>query len=288
MIEWGKDSCRERAFFCSGPDPGAANVILGAPMDFSASFRPGARFGPEALRRMSYNLEDYSLQLGKSLADLDFYDGGDLLLPPGNVPRSLDIIERAVEQLLARGQRPFILGGDHLVTLPCLRAFTRHYPGLTLVHLDAHADLREEWLGETLSHATVVGTAARTLPLGEIWQFGIRSATREEHQFALERTHLYPFDFFRPLQQVLAQLGGPLYITLDIDVLDPAYAPGTGTPEAGGIPPRELLAGLELLAQSEVVGFDLVELIPDDPGDISAALGAKILREALLLFGKQP
>ncbi|MDD4078941.1 MAG: agmatinase, partial [Eubacteriales bacterium] len=259
-MEWGKDSFRGQKFFCADDNPQAANVILGAPMDFTASFRPGSRFGPEAVRRMSYNLEDYSLQLEKSLEDLDFFDAGDLLLPIGNVPRSLDIIEKAVGQLLAAGQRPFVMGGDHLVTFPCLRAFSRHFPGLTLVHIDAHADLREEWLGETLSHATVVGAAARTLPLGEIWQFAIRSATREEHQYSRQRTRLFPFRFLQPLSQVIHELTGPIYITLDLDALDPAYAPGTGTPEAGGISPRELLAGLQLLGQCNVVGFDLVEL----------------------------
>ena len=287
-MEWGKDSFRGQKFFCAGDSPQAANVILGAPMDFTASFRPGSRFGPEAVRRMSYNLEDYSLQLEKSLEDLDFYDAGDLLLPIGNVPRSLDIIQEAVGQLLAAGQRPFVMGGDHLVSLPCLRVFSRYFPGLTLVHIDAHADLREEWLGETLSHATVVGAAARTLPLGEIWQFAIRSATREEHQFSRQRTRLFPFRFLQPLSQVIHELTGPIYITLDLDALDPAYAPGTGTPEAGGISPRELLAGLQLLGQCNVVGFDLVELAPHDHTDISAALGAKIMREALLLFGRQP
>jgi len=286
-MEWGKDSFRGQYFFCAGDNPQAANVLLGAPMDFTASFRQGSRFGPDAVRRMSYNLEDYSLQLEQSLEDLDFYDAGDLILPVGNVARSLGIIEEAVSQLLAAGQRPFIIGGDHLVTLPCLQAFSRHYPGLALVHIDAHADLREEWLGESLSHATVVGTAARTLPLGEIWQFAIRSATREEHQFARQRTRQFPFDFFKPLSQVIDKLTGPIYVTLDLDAVDPAYAPGTGTPEAGGISPRELLAGLQLLGQCNVVGFDLVELTPDYL-DISAALGAKIMREALLLFGKQP
>lgn len=287
-MDWGKDCFRGLTYFCSGGNPLAPNVILGAPMDFSASFRPGSRFGPEALRRLSYNLEDYSLQLGKSLADIEFYDVGDLVLPPGNITASLELIEKAVGQLLAAGQRPFLLGGDHLVTLPSLRALAGFYPELTLVHIDAHADLRETWLGESLSHATVIGAALRTLPLGGVWQFGIRSATREEHQFALEHTHFFPFEFLRPLSQVLEKIRGPIYITLDLDVVDPAYAPGTGTPEAGGISPQELLAGLQLLGKRQVVGFDIVELAPTDPGEISAALGAKILREALLLFGKQP
>lgn len=277
------------AYFCAGDNPGGANVILGAPMDYTASFRPGSRFGPEAVRRLSYNLEDYSLRLGKSLLDLDFYDAGDLVLPFGNVPLALRIIEEAVGQLLDKGQRPFIIGGDHLITLPCLQAFARRFPALTVVHIDAHADLREEWQGEALSHATVMGRAIRSLSLGEIWQFGIRSATREEHRFAEQHTRFFPFEFFEPLAQHLGELKGPIYITLDLDVLDPAYMPGTGTPEGDGLSPRELLAGLELMADCQVVGLDLVELAPPfDTAEISACLAAKILREALLLFAKQP
>jgi len=288
-MEWGRDSVRGQPFMGASADPGADNVLLGAPMDFSASFRPGSRFGPEAVRQVSYNLEEYSLKLEKSLDSVDFFDAGDLLLPFGNVSRSLDLIEKAVTQILHHGQRPFIIGGDHLTTLPCLKAFSRQYSGLNLVHIDAHADLRDRYIGEELSHATVVGTAIRTLPLNEIWQFGIRSATQEEHRFARQNTNFFPFELLRPLQKELAHLTGPLYITLDIDVVDPAFAPGTGTPESGGISPTELFTSLELLGQCNVVGFDLVEVAPAyDNSSITAALAAKIIREALLLFGKQP
>jgi agmatinase len=258
-------------------------------MDFSASFRPGSRFGPEAVRQASYNLEEYSLQLQKSLEEMEFYDAGDLLLPFGNVSRSLDIIEKAVDHLLTAKQRPFVMGGDHLVTLACLRSFSRHFPELKVVHIDAHADLRDEYIGEHLSHATVIGNALRSLPLGGAWQFAIRSATREEHLFAQENTRFFPFEFLAPLKSVFHELTGPVYVTLDIDAVDPAYAPGTGTPESGGITPRELLAGLELLGQCDVVGFDLVEISPAyDNSSITSALAAKVVREALLLFGKQP
>lgn len=288
-MQWGKDSVRGQPFINASQNSKAANVLLGAPMDFSASFRPGSRFGPEAIRQVSYNLEEYSLQLQKSLEDMEFYDAGDLLLPFGNVARSLDLIEQAVDQVLEAGQRPFVIGGDHLVTLPCLRAFSRHYPGLKLVHIDAHADLRDQFIGEHLSHATVIGTAVRTLALAGVWQFAIRSATREEHAFARENTRFYPFHLLDPLKQVLSELDGPVYITLDIDAVDPAYAPGTGTPESGGISPCELLAGLELLGQCDVVGFDLVEVAPAyDTSSITAALAAKVFREALILYGKQP
>lgn len=288
-MDWGRDSVRGLPFIAARDDSLAANVLLGAPMDFSASFRPGSRFGPEALRHSSHNLEEYSLQLEKSLADVEFYDAGDLLLPFGNISRSLEIIEDAVNQLLNGGQRPFVMGGDHLVTLACLRSFTRHYPGLKLVHIDAHADLRDEYLGEDLSHATVVGNAVHSLDLGGVWQFAIRSATQEEHEFARCRTNFFPFQLVQPLTQVMDDLTGPVYITLDIDAVDPAYAPGTGTPEAGGITPQELLQGLHLLGQCQVVGFDLVEVAPAyDLSGITAALAAKIVREALILFGKQP
>ena len=288
-MEWGKDSVRGQPFINAGDSPDAANIFLGAPMDFSASFRPGSRFGPEAVRQVSYNLEEYSLQLQKSLEDIEFYDAGDLLLPFGNVARSLEIIEGVVDKILQAGQRPFVMGGDHLVTLPCLRAFSRHYPALKVVHIDAHADLRDEYVGEELSHATVIGNAIRSLPLGGVWQFAIRSATREEHSFSRHNTNFYPFEFLEPLRSVIHELTGPVYITLDIDAVDPAYAPGTGTPEAGGISPKELLAGLELLGQCDVVGFDLVEVSPAyDNSSITAALAAKVLREAMILYGKQP
>lgn len=288
-MEWGKDSFRGQPFNGAVDDAQAANVLLGAPMDFSACFRPGSRFGPEAIRQLSYNLEDYSLQLEKSLEDVEYYDAGDLFLPFGNITRSLAIIEAAVEQLLSRGQRPFVMGGDHLITLACLRAFARHYPGLKLVHIDAHADLRDEYIGEHLSHATVVGHAVRSLNLGGVWQFAIRSATRAEHEFARKHTNFFPFHLVEPLNRVLSNLTGPVYISLDIDAVDPSYAPGTGTPESGGISPQELLQGLQLLGQCQVVGFDLVEMAPAyDVSSITAALAAKVVREALILFGKQP
>lgn len=288
-MEWGKDSLRGQPFLNASSQSSAANILLGAPMDFSASFRPGSRFGPEAIRQVSYNLEEYSLQLQQSLEEMEFYDAGDLILPFGNVSRSLELIEQAVDQSLRAGQRPFIIGGDHLVSLPCLRAFSRHYQNLKVVHIDAHADLRDQFVGEHLSHATVIGNAIRSLPLSGVWQFAIRSATREEHEFAKKHTRFFPFHLLGPLSEVMAELSGPVYVTLDIDAVDPAYAPGTGTPESGGISPAELLAGLELLGQCDVVGFDLVEIAPAyDVSSITAALGAKIIREALILFGKQP
>lgn len=276
-------------FFLAAEDSGAPNILIGAPFDCTASFRPGSRFGPEAIRQASYNLEDYSLELERSLADVQFYDQGDLEVPLGNTQRSLDLIEQAVAEIFLRRQRPFVLGGEHLITLPCLRATAANHPGLTVVHIDAHADLRQQYLGERHSHATVIGQAIQCLDLGAVYQFGIRSATREEHMFAARHTRFFPFELARPLKQVVADIAGPVYVTLDIDVVDPGFAPGTGTPESGGISPRELFAGLHLLSRCNVVGFDLVEVAPGyDPAGITAALAAKVTREALILFGKQP
>jgi len=288
-MKWGKDSIRGLSFLGACADAGAPNVLLGAPMDYSASFRPGSRFGPEAIRHASCNLEEYSLRLEKSLEEVRFFDAGDLLLPFGNVTGSLALIEKAVEQILAGDQRPFVLGGDHLVSLPCLRACARRFPGLKLVHIDAHADLRDQYMGEHLSHATVVRQALDTLNLGGVWQFAVRSATREEHDYARKHTKFYPFELVRPLRQAAADLTGPVYVTVDIDAVDPAFAPGTGTPESGGITPAELLEGLAILGECQIVGFDLVEVAPAyDGAGITAALAAKIVREALIIFGRQP
>jgi len=285
---WTKEFWRGLPFIASSNDPASPNVLLGAPMDFSASFRPGSRFGPESIRQVSYNLEEYSLFVGKSLEDLSFYDAGDLQLPFGNVSRSLHLIEEAIRGCLERGQRTFTIGGDHLISWPCLKAYSQHFPQLTVVHIDAHADLRDDYMGEERSHATVIGNALRELPLKDVYQFAIRSATQREHDTA-KRTRFFPFTFVEPLRTVLGEISGPVYITLDIDAVDPAYAPGVGTPESGGITPHDLFEGLKLLSAKNVVGFDLVEVAPAyDNAGITSALAAKLVRESLLMFGRQP
>jgi agmatinase len=270
------------------PDYGQSNlVIIGAPMDYTSSFRPGSRSGPTAIRLASPGLEEYSLICGKDLRDVAFHDAGDLVLPLGNARGSLEKIKKALEIIFRDNKFPLLLGGEHLVSLGALRAAAEKYPGLAVIHLDAHADLREEYLGESLSHASVMRHAYEELGV-EIYQFGIRSATAEEALFANQHTHFYPFHVLDPLQKVMDKLSGrPVYISLDIDVVDPAYAPGTGTPEPGGICSRELLAALPLLTRLDIVGFDLVEVSPVyDFAGITAMLAAKIVREAVLLFSR--
>lgn len=260
-------------------------VIFGAPMDNTVSFRPGARGGPAAIRSASPVLEEYSLYSQRNLLEAAFFDAGDLSLPFGNVERSLKQIEKATAIICDDGKIPLLLGGEHLVTLGALRALAPRHPNLAVIQLDAHADLRADYLGEALSHASVMYHAKTELEL-EIFQFGIRSATAEEVDFAKQNTHFHPFHVLAPLRECLSLLGGrPVYITLDIDVCDPAFAPGTGTPEPGGITSSELLAVIPLLSGLNMVGADLVEVSPaHDPAGITAVLAAKAVREIILTF----
>lgn len=275
-------------FMAAGADYKTSSlVILGTPMDFTVSFRPGSRGGPQAIRLASPGLEEHSLYTGKDLRDVSFHDAGDLLLPYGNVSRSLEIIERAVSRILADGKFPLLLGGEHLISLGALRAAAGRFAGLAVIHLDAHADLRTDYLGEMESHASVMYRAHQELGV-ELFQFGIRSATAEELAFARQHTHFYPFHVLAPLKEQLDGLRGrPVYVSVDIDVVDPAYAPGTGTPEPGGVSSAELLAVLPLLSDLNVVGFDLVEVSPVyDTAGITAMLGAKVVREVVLAFAR--
>ena len=260
-------------------------VLLGAPMDFTVSFRPGSRSGPQAIRNASPGLEEFSMYSNKDLQDASFYDAGDLVLPMGNTKKSLAIIEDAIDNIFADGKFPLLLGGEHLVSLSALRAAAKVHPKLSVLHFDAHADLRTDYMGEAHSHASVMYHAYQELGV-DLYQFGIRSATVDEVAFAKQHTHFYPFHVLEPLRSVIPQLAGkPVYISLDIDVVDPAFAPGTGTPEPGGINSAEMLTVIGLLTGLNVVGMDLVEVSPAyDPAGITAMLAAKIVREVILAF----
>lgn len=275
------------SFLGAGRDYGAARgVLFGAPMDFTVSFRPGARLAPPRVREVSQVLEEYSLVLGEDLADHPFFDAGDITLPLGNVAASLAAIGRVAAGIAADGKVPLMIGGEHLVTWPVVDALRSIHPDLAVVQFDAHADLRPDYAGERLSHATVMRLVCEAVGEGRLYQFGVRSATAEEADYARQRTRLHPGRVLEPLRAVLPELAGrPLYVTADIDVVDPAFAPGTGTPEAGGISSRELLEAIWALRGQRVVGFDLVEICPPaDPAEATAILGAKALREAILCF----
>ena len=270
---------------CAELDKGR-KVLFGIPMDSTTSFRPGTRLAPYRIREVSEGIEEYSIYQDKGLAELDFCDAGDLISPFGNVGESLRRAEMVARYLLQEGKQLFVMGGEHLVSLPIIKAYHSFFPELTVIQLDAHADLREDYLGEKMSHATVMRQAVEMLGDKRVFQLGIRSGTREELEFAAQKTHLYLDQFFSAINDVKQKIKDrPVYLTLDIDILDPAFAPGTGTPEAGGITSRELLAGLLQFSELNIVGFDLVEISPPyDHGDITAILGAKIIREALLAY----
>lgn len=268
----------------------AKAVIYGMPMDYTVSFRPGSRFGPGRIREVSVGLEEYSPYLDRSLEDMRYFDAGDLMLPFGNAARSLDMIGDYVKGLLADGKFPLGLGGEHLVSWPIIREVYAKHPDLALIHFDAHTDLREQYEGEPLSHSTPIRKAAELMGGANVYQFGIRSGTREEFAYAREHLHFHPFDVLEPLVQELPSLAGrPVYVTIDIDVLDPSAAPGTGTAEAGGITSKELLAAVHAIARSgaRVVGADVVEVAPVyDPTEQTQIVAAKLVREMLLGFVK--
>lgn len=275
-------------FLGSTPDyRQAAVVLLGVPLDATTSYRPGTRFAPAKIRQISEVLEEYSPVLDRELTECPFYDAGDMLLPPGNLGECLDRTEAVIDGVLADGKFPLIIGGEHLVTLPAVKALLRHYPDLAVVQLDAHADLRDEYLGQKLSHATVIRRVVEMTGGQNVFQLGIRSGTREEFLFARNNTHLLTGEMLPSLERLVEGLKGrPVYLTVDIDVLDPAFAPGTGTPEPGGCTPSELFAALYRLAGLGVVGMDLVEVCPPhDPAATTSLLAAKVVREAILSFG---
>lgn len=281
----------QRAFFlgCGSHQREGSKLILGVPLDLTTSARPGTRLAPYRIREVSDIIDEYSIYRGISLDDCDYSDAGDIIFPLGNVAASLGRIEAVATAFLSREKRLFSIGGEHLVSLPLIKAYSHFYPDLTVVHLDAHADLRSDYLGEQFSHASVMRRVVEVLGSGRLYQLGIRTAAQEELAYASEYTCLYIDRVIEKVPEVIEKIGSrPVYLSLDIDVLDPAFAPGTGTPEGAGISSRELLQVMHQLANLNVVGFDLVEVAPPyDAGDSTSILAAKLLREALLSFGDQ-
>jgi len=264
-------------------------ILVGVPMDFTCSFRPGTRFGPQKIREISIGIEEYSIYMDKDLADKKYYDAGDLDLPFGNVDRCLEIIGDACRQILKDNKFPLFIGGEHLISLPLIReAYNKYGDEMLLLHFDAHADLRENYIGECNSHASVIRRVTEFINGQNIYQFGIRSGTKEEFEFAKENTNLFLFDVLEPLKSVIGQFGSrPVYVTLDIDVVDPAFANGTGTPEPGGCTSREILQAVTEMSSLNIIGFDLVEVSPIfDQSDRTALLAAKIIRDIILSVNK--
>ena len=270
---------------CGGDYEESRIVIFGAPFDSTTSFRPGTRFGSQAIRNESYGLETYSPYQKKDLTDFKIFDSGDLERPIGDTARVLYQIEDRAGEILRDGKLPFMIGGEHLVTLGSVRAAAKKYPDLCIVHFDAHADLRQDYLGVELSHACVLRRCWELVGDDRIFQFGIRSGDREEFLWA-EKGHvnMHPFDLKGISRAVDRISGKPVYFTLDLDVLDPSVFPGTGTPEAGGVTFLELLQAVLLVCgKCRVIACDVNELCPPfDQSGVSTATAGKIVREMLL------
>lgn len=272
-------------FLCCDSDYEEAGVVLfGAPFDSTTSYRPGTRFGSAAIRRESYGLESFSPYQERDLLDCRIFDSGDIELPFGNPTRALSMIEERAATILQDGKLPFLTGGEHLVTLGAFSAVYDRYPDVHILHFDAHADLRQEYLGSELSHACVLRRCWDKTGDGRIHQFGIRSGDRDEFLWGKDHveTHRFTLD---TLEETVARLGDvPVYLTVDLDVLDPSVFPGTGTPEPGGVSFDELRRAVTLVcSRAHVVGCDVNELSPPyDPSGISTAAACKIVREMLL------
>ncbi len=259
-------------------------VLFGAGFDGTTSFRPGTRFAPGAIRNESFGIETYSPYQDKDMVDYCYFDSGDLELPFGSTNRVIADIAMRADKILSDGKIPFMIGGEHLVTLGSVMAVSEKYDELYIVHFDAHADLRDDYLGQKLSHACVIRRCHDIVGDGHIFQFGIRSGEREEFRFADEHTCMNKFNL-SGLEDCIAQLKGKnVYLTVDLDVLDPSVFPGTGTPEAGGVTFDELRRALTLVCEElNIVGCDVNELSPQyDQSGVSTAVACKIIREMLL------
>ena len=270
---------------CDGTYEESRIVLFGAPFDSTTSFRPGARFGSSAMRHESFGLETYSPYQDKDLTDYAVFDSGDLELCFGSAEMALADIENRAAEILSDGKLPLLMGGEHLVTLGAVRAVAKHFPNLHIIHFDAHADLRNDYLGAELSHACVIRRCHDLLGDGRIHQFCIRSGDREEFQFAKKHTNFHPFGFdgLEELINQLVKYQAPVYLTIDLDCLDPSLFPGTGTPEAGGVTFPQLLDAIFMVCRTNVVAADVNELAPMlDTSGVSTATACKVLRELLL------
>jgi agmatinase len=268
---------------CESEFSASKTVVFGAPFDGTATYRTGARFAYKRMREESYGIETFSPYLNKDLLDVAVHDAGELDLCFGNTQKALLQIEEFVAFLLNENKTPCMVGGEHLVTLPAVKTVLKKYPNLCVVHFDAHADLRDNYLGEKLSHSSVMRRVHELVGDDRIFQFGIRSGEREEFEFAKKHTSLTLNNFYN-LQEAVKKIGArPVYFTIDMDVLDPSEFPATGTPEAGGVRFLQLLDAINAVFKLNVVACDINELCPPlDPSGISTALACKLLREILL------
>lgn len=273
----------EKNFIGASDDFASAKVVmLGMPYDGTCSNRPGTRFAPQQIRLESVGIETYSPTFDADLEDVGFFDVGDLEFPFGNAARTLELIEKNVNEIYGAGKKLLGVGGEHLVTLASIRAICRHFDPKTIavVHFDAHTDLREEYLGEELTHAGVMWQIGKIIGFENIAQIGIRSG--EKAEFELMKKFGTPMNTSEQLKKFKDK---NIFVTIDLDVLDLGEMSGVGTPEAGGMRYREILEWLKALKNYNIIGADVVELAPDiDPTRVSTATACKVIRETLMIM----
>ncbi|MBO7672659.1 agmatinase [bacterium] len=271
----------DRNWMGQNPDYNTSSIImLGLPFDGTVSYRSGSRFAPERIRLASWGLEEYSPEFDKELTDVNFHDAGDLEFPLGNTVKSLDMIEKNVDEIYSDGKKVLGIGGEHLVTLPEIKAVAKHVKNLAIIHFDAHTDLRKEYLGEKLSHSAVIRHCSDIIGAENLKQVGIRSGMKEEFDFMKEHNTLV-----HTYSELDVLKGKNVFVTVDLDVLDPSVMCGTGTPEAGGMMFNELLGWFKYLKNFNIIGADVVELSPDyDASGVSTAVATKVIRELLMVM----
>lgn len=269
----------DRTWMAQNPDYASSDIVmLGLPFDGTVSYRSGSRFAPEQIRLASWGLEEYSPVFDRELADVNFHDIGDLEFPLGNTYKSLEQIRQNVEDIYKDGKRVFGIGGEHLVTLPEIQAVSKYVDNLAIIHFDAHTDLREEYLGEEMSHSAVIRHCSKIVGAENVKQIGIRSGMKEEWEFMKKHNTLcHKFSDLDCLKDK------NIFVTVDLDCLDTSIMPGTGTPEAGGMTFKELNEWFFYLKDFNIVGADVVELSPDyDSSGASTAVATKVIRELLM------
>jgi len=270
-----------KLYYANSSQKDAQVIVFGLPYDRTSSFIPGSRFGPQYIRQCAENIEDYSPYQNRSLLDLKICDMGDIEFCG---EEWLLQIEKEVGNICDKDKLMIFLGGEHTITPPIVKAVKKTFGEFSLVQFDAHCDLRDEYLGEKNCHATAMRRASDILGADRIYQFGIRSGTKEE--FAAGK-NLYKFKVYEPLSKVVTDIRGPVYISIDIDVLNPGVMPAVSTPEPGGIDYQELVDSLMLFKDKEIIGADIVEYNPLAASPYaSGSTAAETLRELILVMAR--
>ena len=265
--------------------------VLGVPYDGTCCYRPGARFGPAAVREESYGIETYCPQLNLDLENIKFADVGSLDVPFGDAKLTIDYVQEATKVLLKNNLKPLIIGGEHSITSGIIKSIINNYPELLIIQLDAHADLRDEWLGSKFSHACTMKRCLEVLPSKKIFQVGIRSGTKSEFLEMNNTKRLIQHSLgenAKYLEEALKSFKGtPIYLTFDLDWFDPSIMPGTGTPEPGGYFWGDFAAVVDVIKSHNLIGADVVELSPKfDNSGISSILAAKVVRSLIMLLNQ--